>query len=252
MNTKSAIAATFLALAMNLSAGVFIDEAKFGESLGGWAKSGGKFAEYGLSGASYKTYRPEITPTPDGGIFISVRIDHVRGWFSSNDHAMLEITVDKKGKPVSAQSSIAIQGRSVTSDVIRGGTDAGQQVAGVDRAVQIGTDLVADISAKMLREKIVEAGRVSFPSALRHNYNLLYQSIRVSEDAPSPAVVEKEVDVPKAMVPEKEAVEPKKETAGPKKETAEPKKEAKAPKSEKLEIKVYGEKDQPKLPVAAE
>lgn len=207
---------------MKLSGGVFVDETSFGDSLGGWTKSDGKFAEYGLSGASYKTYRPEITPTPDGGIFISLRIDHVRGWFSSDDHAMLEITVDRAGKLLSAQSSIAIQGRSVTSDIIRGGTDAGQKVAGVDRAVQIGTDLVADISAKMLREKIVEAGRVSFPSALRHNYNLLYQAIRVAEVVPTPDEARKE---------------------------AGKEKDAKTAKGDKLEIKVFGENDKPKLPV---
>lgn len=216
MKIKYAFTALFVALAMKLSAGVFIDEEVFGESLGGWVKSDGKYAEYGLSGAGYKTYRPEITPTPDGGIFISLRIDHVRGWFSSDDHAVLEITVDKEGKPVSAQSSIAIQGRSVTSDIIRGGTDAGQKLAGVDRAVQIGSDLVADISAKMLREKIVEAGRVSFPAAIRHNYNLLYQAIRVAETLPSP------------------------DEAG---------KQAEKPESEKLKIKVYGEKDKPQIPL---
>lgn len=223
MNLKSAISAVLLALAMKLSGGVFVDESVFGESLGGWVKSSGKFAEYDLSGAGYKTYRPEITPTPDGGIFISVRIDHVRGWFASNDHAMLEITVDRNGKPVSAQSSIAIQGRSVTSDIIRGGTEAGQKVVGVDRAVQIGSDLVADISAKMLREKIVEAGRVSFPSALRHNYNLLYQAIRVAEVVPTPDEARKR------------ALEQKKDQTG-----------------EKLEIKVYGEKDKPTIPLPKE
>ena len=171
-----ALSITFaLAFTASLHGGVSVDEETLGNSLGGWKARAGKAAEYPLSGANYRTYRPEITPTPDGGIFISIRIDHVRGWLSSDDHAMLEITVDKQGRVVSAQSSIAIQGRSVTSDLIRGGTDAGQKLAGVDRAVQIGTDLVADVSAKMLREKIVEAGRVSFPSALRHNYNLLYQ-----------------------------------------------------------------------------
>lgn len=224
MNFRHTITASFFALSLKLSAGVFVDEATFGESLGGWAKSGGKFAEYSLSGASYKTYRPEITPTPDGGIFISLRIDHKRGWFSSDDHAMLEITVDKQGKPISAQSSIAIQGRSVTSDIIRGGTDAGQKVAGVDRAVQIGSDLVADISAKMLREKIVEAGRVSFPSSLRHNYNLLYQAIRVAEVTPAPSKAENSME----------------------------KKDKEEPKSEKLEIRIYGETDKPIIPVAKE
>ncbi|MBG7607416.1 MAG: hypothetical protein IZT59_05230 [Verrucomicrobia bacterium] len=118
------------------------DETVYGKSLGGWDARGGKATDYPLSGADCRTFRPEITPTPDGGIFISLRIDHVRGWLSSNDHAMLEITVDSHGRVASAQSNIAIQGRSVTSDPIRGGTDAGQQVAGVHHAVKIGTDLL--------------------------------------------------------------------------------------------------------------
>lgn len=163
-------------------AAVRIDEKTFGEKLGGWTKRANKAAEYPLSGSSYRTYKPEISPTPDGGIFVSVRIDHMRGMLASDDHAILEITINEKGTIVSAQSNIAIQGRAITSDVIKGGTDTAK-AAGVDRAVQIGTDLVADLSAKLLREKIVEAGRVSFPSVLRHNYNLLFQSIRTEEIA---------------------------------------------------------------------
>lgn len=132
-----------------------------------------------LSGTSYRTYKPEVTPTPDGGLFVSLRIDNVRGWLASDDHAVLEITVGAKGNIESAQSTIAIQGRSITSDLIRGSTDAGQKLVGVDHAVKIGTDLVADLTAKMLLEKFVEPGRVSYPAVLRHNYNLLYQAIRV-------------------------------------------------------------------------
>jgi hypothetical protein len=182
--------AVFLAGSLGAFGDVSIDDKGFGARLGGWNKRGKTAAEYAHSGASYRTYRPEITPTPDGGIFVSLRIDHVRGWLASDDHAVLEITVGKDGTIVSAQSSIAIQGRSITSDLIRGGTDAGQKLVGVDRAVQIGTDLVADLSAKMLREKIVEAGRVSFPAVLRHNYNLLYQSIQTTPAPPPAAEVE--------------------------------------------------------------
>lgn len=170
-------------------ASVRIDEKNFGEKLGGWTKRANQAAEYPLSGSSYRTYKPEVSPTPDGGIFVSVRIDHIRGMLASDDHAILEITVNDKGMIVSAQSNIAIQGRAITSDVIKGGTDTAK-AAGVDRAVQIGTDLVADLSAKLLREKIVEAGRVSFPSVLRHNYNLLFQSIRTEEIARAQAVGE--------------------------------------------------------------
>jgi hypothetical protein len=221
MNRQHLFLSVLFALTVPLGAGVSVDEGKLGESLGGWKARAGKVAEYPLSGANYRTYRPEITPTPDGGLFISLRIDHIRGWLSSDDHAMLEITVNKQGKVVSAQSSIAIQGRSVTSDVIRGGTEAGQKLAGTDRAVQIGTDLIADVSAKMLREKIVEAGRVSFPSALRHNYNLLYQAIKTEEEQQAPAAGEP------AKVEEKPV----------------------APKAKVLEIKPYGTEGKPELPV---
>ncbi|MBC7981104.1 MAG: hypothetical protein H7Y36_11125 [Armatimonadetes bacterium] len=226
MNLKSLIYATLIALSVSSSAKVSVDEIKLGQNLGGWTKRGGNAAEYPLSGANYRTYRPEITPTPDGGIFISLRIDHVRGWLSSDDHAILEITVGKQGRVVSAQSSIAIQGRSVTSDLIRGGTEAGQKAAGVDRAVQIGTELIADVSAKMLREKLVEAGRVSFPAALRHNYNLLYQSLRTEQD-------KKESETNPLDTP----VEVSKD---------------KASKVEQLEISPYGTATKPELPVQVE
>lgn len=165
-------------MASSVMAEVRIDEKVFGDSLGGWKKRDGQAAEYPLSGATYRTYRPEASPTPDGGIFVSVRIDHVRGWLSSDDHAILEVTINNKGAIVSARSNIAIQGRSISSDLIRGAGETGKVAVGSDRAVQIGTDLVANLSEKLLREKIVEAGRVSFPAALRHNYNRLFQAIR--------------------------------------------------------------------------
>lgn len=184
---------------------VRIDEDAFGNSLGGWKKRDKQAAEYPLSGSTYRTYKPEISPTPDGGIFVSVRIDHVRGWLSSDDHAVLEITVNSQGMISSAQSNIAIQGRSISSDVIRSTGEVGKEIVGADRAVQIGTDLVADLSAKLLREKIVEAGRVSFPAALRHNYNLLFQSIRVEKPAPpqldAPTPVENSEPAPPAQPP---------------------------------------------------
>lgn len=184
---RKSIIHLFVASALMASAAmaeVRIDEKVFGDSLGGWKKRDKQAAEYPLSGATYRTYRPEVSPTPDGGIFVSVRIDHVRGWLSTDDHAILEVTINNKGAIVSARSNIAIQGRSISSDLIRGAGETGKAAVGADRAVQIGTDLVANLSEKLLREKIVEAGRVSFPAALRHNYNRLFQAIRHEVAAP--------------------------------------------------------------------
>ncbi len=176
-----------LASVLHSFAAVSIDEGAFGNSLGGWKKRNNLAAEYPLSGADYRTYKPEVSPTPDGGIFISVRIDHVRGWLASDDHAVLEITVNSKGAIASAQSTIAIQGQSIKSDVIVGGGEAGKAILSPEGAVQIGTDLVANLSAKLLRENIVEAGRVSLPAVLRHNYNRLFQAIRVDGEPVLPA-----------------------------------------------------------------
>lgn len=162
-----------------------------GNSLGGWLARKGKAAEYELSDAGYRTYQPEVSPSPDGGIFVSMRIDHRRGFMASDDYASLELSFAPDGSLVSAQSSLALQGRTISSELIRGGASASTSVAApqIDRAVKVGTDLVADLSSKLLREKIVEPGRVSFPAAIRHNYNLLYKAVKVVPDTPpAPAV----------------------------------------------------------------
>ncbi|TAG10771.1 MAG: hypothetical protein EAZ42_02710 [Verrucomicrobia bacterium] len=189
---------------------VRVDIEAFGTPLGGWTKRDGLCAEYRHSGSMYRTYKPEITATPDGGLFVSVRIDHVRGWLSSDDHATLEVTYNAKGHVISAQSNIAIQGRSISSDVIRSGNEASKKLAGADRAVQIGTDMVADLSAKLLREKLVEAGRVSFPAVLRHNFNMLFQAVKVDKLEPEKTEAEKPTETaattpPPEIKPEQKA-----------------------------------------------
>ncbi len=165
-----------------LHADVRIDQDSLGQHLGGWKAKKKAAADYELSGAEYRTYKPEVSPTPEGGIFVSLRIDHRRGWLASDDHAVLEVTIDKSGAIVSAQSSLALQGRTISSDLIRAGGDAGKSVPGVGSAVKVGMDLTADLSSKLLREKVVEPGRVNFPAAVRHNYNLLFQSIRTTPE----------------------------------------------------------------------
>jgi len=171
-----------LLLASLVKADVAIDVDAFGESLGGWKKD---VVDYELSGSQYRTHKPEITPSPDGGIFLSIRIDHRRGWLASDDHAVLEVAFGPDGSVTTAQSTLAIQGRTIASDLIRTSAEAGASLTGAQGAVRIGSNLVADLSSKLLREKIVEAGRVSFPSAVRHNYNLLYKAVRMLPPAPA-------------------------------------------------------------------
>jgi hypothetical protein len=206
-----------LPLVATLHAGVSLDIDAFGKSLGGWKAKGKEACDYELSGSQYRTYKPEITPTPDGGLFASVRIDNRRGWLASDDHAVLEVTVAKDGSIVSAQSNLALQGRTISSDVIRTGGSVGGVVPGVGAAVKVGADLTADLSSKLLREKVVEPGRVNFPAAVRHNYNLLFQAIRTGPDlAPRPVEPKKDeppVEGPVKPLPGAAKLEVKGETA---------------------------------------
>ena len=214
-----------LSLITTLHAGVGIDLEAFGTSLGGWKAKGNSACDYDLSGSGYRTYKPELTPTPDGGVFASVRIDHRRGWLASDDHAVLEVTIDKNGSIISAQSNLALQGRTISSEVIRTGGSIGGGVPGVGAAVKVGADLTADLSSKLLREKVVEPGRVSFPSAVRHNYNLLFQAIRTTTDPAPQAAAEK----PAAADAPAPAPSPAPEPAKP------------APTAAKLELKGIGQ-----------
>lgn len=166
---------------------VELDFEAFGKSLGGWDWKKGKAAQYEMAEDRFRTYRPVVSPTPEGGIFISVRIDHIRGFLASDDHASLEITIDPKGNAGSARSSISLQGRRVTSDLIVGGVQAGKTAANGTPArgvVALGSDLVANLTEKLSRESKVEPGRVTFPSVVQHNFNLLMQAVREKPKAP--------------------------------------------------------------------
>ncbi len=205
---------TSLLLAATTTMAVEIDAETFLKSLDGAKVLKGRAMEYELSGASYRTYQPEVSPSPDGGLFASIRIDHMRGFLASDDHASLEITISPDGAIVAAQSSIALQGITISSDLIKGTAAASTNVAApyVDRAVKIGTDLVADLSSKLLREKIVEPGRVSFPAVIRHNYNLLFQAVKKAEVTVRPADAPKPVAAPevKPFQPNQPSVPPPK------------------------------------------
>ena len=97
-------------------AGVEVDLEKLGESLGGWKRESGKAAEYKFSESNYRTYKPEITQSPDGGIFVSMRVDHMRGMFSADDHASLEMSFGPDGEMLTAQAYISIQDRRISSN----------------------------------------------------------------------------------------------------------------------------------------
>lgn len=121
----------------------------------------------------------------DGGIFISLRIDHIRGLFASDDHASLQVTLDKNGNITQASSSMAFQGKKITSDVIRLGAGASTNLVPLQNVAKVGTDLLADLTSKLMQENVAEPGRVTFPAVIHHNYNLLCLATGLVEEPPA-------------------------------------------------------------------
>lgn len=195
----------FLLAATSLAhAGVEVDIEKFGASLGGWNKEKKNAAQYKFSETDYRTYKPEVTTAPDGGVFISVRVDHVRGMFSSDDHASLEMSFAPDGTLLSSQAAISIQSRRISSDLFRSGGNsaakaAGEYVGGVaEKAAKLGSNVFASLAAKVLRENVTEPGRIAYPAALRHNYNLLFQCVKIVKDPPKAIALAEDPIKPKA------------------------------------------------------
>ncbi len=200
-------------------AGVELDMEELGKSLGGWNKEKGKAAEYKFSESEYRSYKPEISRSPDGGIFISMRVDHIRGMFSSDDHASLEMNFSPDGTLLSAQAYISIQARRISSDMFRSGgksaaSAVGQVVGGTGaQAAKLGSDVFASLAGKILRENVTEPGRVAFPAALRHNYNMLYPCVHFVKDPPKALPVEEPAGAAATTAPVKPtATEPDKKT----------------------------------------
>lgn len=191
------------------SAQVLIDVEAFGKGLGNWNAKGKKAVDYSMSDADYRTFRPVITETPNGGKFISLRIDNRRGFLSSDDHALLQVTLDGKGQLLSLESSIHVQGKSVKSDVVLTTGKEAAAILGDNATLNAGLKLAKDLTAKLAGEAKVEAGRVVFPAVIVHNYNLLMKCVEVTE-IPKAEVV-KEAD---KKPTNEEAIPPSKEEAG--------------------------------------
>lgn len=177
MKTQFALICVTAFSVMTAIAAPMVHVDRFGKSLGGWDGNKQKYADFERSGSKYRTWKPEVTPALNGGVFVSLRIDHLRGILASDDHASLEVTFRADGTVESARSSIALQGRRITSDLITDTGKIGVKAAGLDRAAKVGLDMVTNLSSKVFRENVREPGRVTFPAVLNHNYNLLCMAV---------------------------------------------------------------------------
>jgi hypothetical protein len=106
-----------LALALITPAfAVGFDTEGFGQRLNGWTEKG--TTEYHFTDAQYRTYKPTITETTDGGIYISTQVDLIAfGSYGAISH--IDMTFSAGGTLLSAQLRSTIGRKTIDTGLVR-------------------------------------------------------------------------------------------------------------------------------------
>ena len=189
-----------LALALITPAlAVGFDTEGFGQRLNGWKKD--RTTVYDFTDATYRTYQPTITRTPDGGMYISTQVDLVAfGGQGAISH--IDMTFTSGGTLLSAQLKTTIGRKIIDTGLVRRPEAPvaplaieGQPAPVVPR-FDATEELIIDLFNRydMEMKKITEgkdaekrdlfsrfsnknAKSANLAAGLRHNVNLMLQSI---------------------------------------------------------------------------
>ena len=191
---KRIITPLILALSISAASAIELNTEALGNKLGGWhAKR--KTASYAIADTNYQTYKPNVTPTVDGGIFVSTKITQTRGGRYGVCH--LEMIFDKAGSVIAAQAKIKIGSRTYDTKIVELDRNARDEAEAAGRKIsnptaKIATDLFSRLDEEILKwqkertdaakERKDLIGRLSgnagdgnanLSAAVRHNFNLI-------------------------------------------------------------------------------
>lgn len=74
-----------------------------------WNDKEGKAFKLNSQSHNYRIWKPTTTATPDGGVLLYTKVDHIRG-FAQDDHAIINMAFDSTGHLVSGNFDVQIQG----------------------------------------------------------------------------------------------------------------------------------------------
>ncbi len=97
--------------------GLGVDIESLGQSLNGWKKN--RTAVYTIDNQTYRTHQPTVTTNLDGGIFVSMRVDHLSS-IRPDAVCYLELTFTPSGYVGSSQIRLTMNGKKyATGQVLR-------------------------------------------------------------------------------------------------------------------------------------
>jgi hypothetical protein len=139
---------------------------RFGQLLTGWDKKDGTAAEYKSSGSDYRTYKPSVAKTGDGGLYLFTKLDHIRG-MAKDDHAQVELTLGPDGQAESWRVHMQIQGNPKfdTGLVTSAAAFAGPKYAAIANVASKVLNSLSDFVAQQGEH----GGRAAFPNVVQMN-----------------------------------------------------------------------------------
>jgi hypothetical protein len=162
-----------------------LDVEGLGKELGGWrkkevykeSKKEYTAAEYKSGGSNYRTYKPTVSPTTDGGLFVSTKLDHIRGG-GRDDHCQLEITFDRAGKVVSSRAEVTMDDNRVkfNTKLVAASAALAGATAGTSAAIAVATKIVESLY-NQIAAWTDDGGRKNFPAVVQHNFNLICHGV---------------------------------------------------------------------------
>jgi hypothetical protein len=136
--------------------------------------------------ANYRLWKPDVTDTAQGGVFINTKMDHIRG-AASDDHAVMTMTYNQYGELESGDVAVQIAGQNEVAgalgDVLSGlPTLPPKAEAAKAAAVALARAVQAVLSA--IEQLTDDGGRLGFPSVVERIQTQI--SKLASDTAPNP------------------------------------------------------------------
>lgn len=176
--------------------GLGVNVESLGESLNGWSKK--RTASYTVDSQKYRTHVPTVTENLDGGIFVSMRVEHLSA-LRADATAYLELTFTPSGYVGAAQVRLTMNGKKYNTGQILRPEERISLEGEIGSAdwrsthLKLVLDLFNKLDAEFAKEDKAEGqkakrdlwGRLNssrlaesdVSAALRHNLNLLLANV---------------------------------------------------------------------------
>lgn len=130
-----------------------------------WNDKSGKAFKFKSQDSNYRLYRPNTNPTPDGGVLLFAKVDHIRGGGAKDDHAVVNMTFDQNGKLVAGNADFEIQGHD---NILADFSEAISAASDLNPKAEVAA-VLTNVTGAVLNsiEKLNETGgRLVFPSVV--------------------------------------------------------------------------------------